>query len=141
MVATAIERETTMKAVVRDRYGPPAVLNLQEVEKPQVTDDGVLVRVRAVSVNPVDWYDVTGRPWIARPMTGLRGPKLRLTGRDFAGTVEAVGKDVTELQPGEDAFGLKGGGGAFAEYVCVQTGVARKPANLTFEEAAAVPVA
>jgi NADPH:quinone reductase-like Zn-dependent oxidoreductase len=130
-----------MKALVRERYGRPDVLDREEVERPELGDDAVLVRVRAVSVNPVDWYDVTGTPWIARPITGLRGPKSRLTGRDFAGTVEAVGKDVTELQPGDDAFGLKGGGGAFAEYVCVQTGVARKPANLTFEEAAAVPVA
>jgi NADPH:quinone reductase-like Zn-dependent oxidoreductase len=89
----------------------------------------------------VDWYDVTGTPWIARPMTGLRRPKSRFAGRDFAGTVEAVGKDVTDLQPGEDVFGGKSGGGSFAEYGCVPMGVARKPANLTFEEAAAVPVA
>jgi NADPH:quinone reductase-like Zn-dependent oxidoreductase len=142
MAATATERVTTMKAIVRDRYGPPEVLGLQEVEQPELADDGVLVRVRATSVNRVDWYDVTGRPWIARPMTGLRGPKSRLTGRDFAGTVEAVGKDVTDLQPGDDVFGGKGGGGSFAEYVCVvASGAARKPANLTFEQAAAVPVA
>src|SRR5215216_5898237 len=141
MAATATERATTMKAIVRDKYGPPDVLDLQEVEQPELTDEGVLVRVRACSVNRVDWYDVTGTPWIARPMTGLRGPKFRLIGRDFAGTVEAVGKDVTDLQPGEDVFGGKSGGGSFAEYVCVPMGIARKPANLTFEEAAAVPVA
>ena len=74
-------------------------------------------------------------------MTGLRGPKSRFTGRDFAGTVEAVGKDVTDLRPGDEVFGGKKGGGAFAEYVGVPTDVARKPAGLTFEEAAAVPVA
>jgi NADPH:quinone reductase-like Zn-dependent oxidoreductase len=140
MAATATERATTMKAIVRDRYGSE-VLELQEVEKPELADDGVLVRVRASSVNAVDWYDVTGTPWIARPMTGLRRPKSRLTGRDFAGMVEAVGKDVTGLQPGDDVFGGKSGGGSFAEYVCVPMGVVRKPANLTFEEAAAVPVA
>ena len=111
-----------MKAIVRDTYGPPDVLELQEVEKPELADDGVLVRVRAASVNRVDWYDVTGTPWIARPMTGLRGPKSRLIGRDFAGTVEAVGKDVTDLQPGDDVFGGKSGGGSFAEYVCVRDG-------------------
>ena len=126
-----------MKAIVRDRYGLGG-LELQEVEQPELAADGVLVRVRAASVNPVDWYEVTGAPWIARPMMGLRRPKSRLTGRDFAGTVEAVGKDVTDVQPGDDVFGGKSG--AFAEYVCVSE-VARKPANLTFEEAAAVPVA
>jgi NADPH:quinone reductase-like Zn-dependent oxidoreductase len=142
MAPTAVQRATTMKAIVRDRYGPPDVLHLQEVEQPELTDGGVLVRVRAASVNQVDWYDVTGKPWIARPMTGLRGPKgSRLTGRDFAGTVEAVGKDVTDLQPGDDVYGGKSGGGSFAEYVCVPMGVARKPANLTFEGAAAVPLA
>ena len=142
MAARAMKRATTMQAIVRDRYGSPDVLDLQEVEMPELADDGVLVRVRAASVNPVDWHDVTGTPWIARPMTGLRGPKgSRLTGRDFAGTVEAVGKDVTDLHPGDDVFGGKSGGGSFAEYVSVPMEVARKPANLTLEEAAAVPVA
>ena len=142
MAAPARSGRTTMKAIVRDKYGPPDVLHLQEVEQPELADDGVLVRVRAASVNRVDWYDVTGTPWIARPMTGLRGPRgSRLIGRDFAGTVEAVGKRVTHLQPGDDVFGGKSGGGSFAEYVCVPMGVARKPANVTFEEAAAVPVA
>ena len=130
---------TTMKAILRDKYGPPDVVDLQEVEQPELADDGVLVRVRACSVNQVDWYEVTGTPWIARPMTGVRGPKSRLTGHDFAGTVEAVGKDVTDLQPGDDVFGLSAG--SFAEFVCVQRGVGRKPANVTFQEAAAVPVA
>src|SRR3954447_6997833 len=128
-----------MKAVLRDKYGPPDVLRLQEIEQPELTDDAVLVRVRAASVNRIDWYDVTGTPWIARPLTGLRGPKSGVTGHDFAGTVEAVGNDETDLQPGDEVFG--GGGGSFAEYVCATKGVARKPANLTFEEAATVPVA
>jgi len=86
MAPTAMERATTMKAIVRDKYGSPDVLELQEVEKPELTDDGVLVRVRAASVNRLDWFDVTGTPWIARPITGLRGPKSRLIGVDFAGT-------------------------------------------------------
>src|SRR5947207_2407590 len=134
MSATGTEQATTMKAIVRDNYGPPDILELEDVEKPQLADDSVVVRVRAASVNQVDWYDVTGRPWIARPMTGLRGPRSsRLTGRDFAGTVEAVGKDVADLRPGDDVFGGKSGGGSFAEYVCVPMDVARKPANLTFE--------
>jgi NADPH:quinone reductase-like Zn-dependent oxidoreductase len=141
MATTATERTTTMKAIVRDRYGSPGILALQEVERPELTDDTVLVRVRAASVNPVDWYDVLGQPWIARPMTGLRGPKTSMVGRDFAGTVEAVGRNVTDLQAGDDVFGGKSGGGSFAEYVCVAADVARKPANLTFEETAAVPVA
>jgi NADPH:quinone reductase-like Zn-dependent oxidoreductase len=139
MEAAAIEGATTMKAVVRQKFGPPEVLELREVKKPELADDGVLVRVRASSVNRADWYDVTGTPWIARPMMGLRRPKSLLAGSDFAGTVAAVGKNVTDLQPGDDVFG--GANGSFAEYVCAKRAVARKPANLTFEEAAAVPVA
>ena len=127
-----------MQAIVRHKYGAPQ-LELREVERPELAADCVMVRVRACSVNPVDWYEVTGTPWIARPMTGLRGPKSRVTGRDFAGTVEAVGEAVTDLQPGDDVFGASIG--SFAEYVCVGNGVGRKPSNLTFEEAAAVPLA
>jgi len=138
MAATATER-ATMKAIVGNTYGIPEVLQLKEVEKPDLTDDGVLVRVRAASVNRMDWYGATGTPWVARPMMGLLRPKSPLIGGDFAGTVEAVGKDVTDLQPGDEVFG--GGRGSFAEYVCTEKGVARKPTNLTFEEAAAVPVA
>jgi NADPH:quinone reductase-like Zn-dependent oxidoreductase len=142
MAATATDRASTMKAIVRDTYGPSDILRVEEVEQPELADDCVLVRVRAASVNQIDWYDVTGKPWIARPMTGMRRPKgSRLIGRDFAGTVEAVGKDVTDLRPGDDVFGGKGGGGSFAEYVVVPTNVARKPANLTFEQAAAAPLA
>src|SRR5262249_40944261 len=107
--------------------------------KPELTDDGVLVRVRAASVNAGDWYTLTGTPYVARVQMGLLKPRSQLLGTDFAGTVEAVGRDVTQFRPGDEAFG--GRSGAFAEYVCVSVGVAPKPANLTFEQAAAVPVA
>src|SRR5947207_10804545 len=92
---------TTMKALVHDRYGSPDVLELREIEKPELTDDGVLVRVRASSVNRADWYGLTGRPWVGRPAMGLLRPRSRLLGVDFAGTVEAAGKDVAELEPGD----------------------------------------
>jgi NADPH:quinone reductase-like Zn-dependent oxidoreductase len=130
-----------MKAIVHNTYGSPDVLELQEVAKPDLTDDGVLVRVRAASVNPADWYGLTGAPYLARPQMGLRTPKNTRVGTDFAGTVEAVGRDVTQFRPGDDVFGGKSG--AFAEYVCVpeDRSVVLKPANLTFEQAAAVPVA
>jgi NADPH:quinone reductase-like Zn-dependent oxidoreductase len=131
-----------MRAAVRDRFGAPAnVVEIQEVEKPVPADDEVLVRVRATSVNAADWYDVTGRPYIARPTTGLRKPKNERLGVDYAGTVEAVGKNVTQFQPGDEVFG--GRNGAFAEYVAakVDRAIVPKPDNATFEEAAAVPVA
>jgi NADPH:quinone reductase-like Zn-dependent oxidoreductase len=128
-----------MRAIVHDRYGSPHVLELQEIEKPDVADDAVLVRVRAASVNRLDWYGVTGTPYVARVLGGLRKPKEPGLGVDFAGTVEAVGKEVTHVRPGDDVYG--GRTGAFAEYVAVRDGVGPKPANLTFEEAAAVPVA
>ena len=128
-----------MKAIVHDRYGSPEVLELQEVEKPNVTDDGVLVRVRAASVNPADWYGMTGLPYVGRALMGLFKPKQRVLGVDFAGTVEAVGEDITEFRPGDDVFG--GRSGSFAEYVCVRNAVVLKPANVTFEQAAAVPIA
>jgi NADPH:quinone reductase-like Zn-dependent oxidoreductase len=130
-----------MKAAVRDRYGSHDVVELHEINKPVPADDEVLVRVRAASVNPADWYGVTGRPWVARPTMGLRKPKSNLLGVDFAGTVEAVGKDVTQFRLGDEVFG--GRDGAFAEYVCVreERAVVPKPANVTFEQAAAVPVA
>ncbi len=138
MTATTVQA-TTMKAIVRDTYGSADVLKLREVEKPELTDDGVLVRVHAASVNRGDWYTVAGM-YVARPATGLRRPKSRLIGTDFAGTVEAVGRDVTEFRPGDEVFG--GRAGALAEYVCARArSIALKPARLTFEEAAAVPVA
>jgi NADPH:quinone reductase-like Zn-dependent oxidoreductase len=128
-----------MRAVVHERYDAATGLKLQEVERPDVAENGVLVRVRAVSVNRSDWYGVEGRPYFARPMTGLRKPRSPLVGADFAGVVAAVGKDVTEFEPGDEVFGIKHG--AFADYVSVEVAVEAKPTGLTFEEAAAVPLA
>jgi NADPH:quinone reductase-like Zn-dependent oxidoreductase len=129
-----------VKAIVYHRFGPPEVLKLQDLAPPDLTDDGVLVRVRASSVNPAEWYAVTGRPYIARTAGGLRRPKHPVPGADFAGTVEAVGSTVTDLRPGDAVFGGTTSG-AFAEYVCVAGTVVAKPANLSFEQAAAVPTA
>lgn len=128
-----------MRAAVRNTYGPPEVLKFEEVDKPDLTDDGVLVRVRAASINPADWYVLTGKPYIARTQAGLRKPKSNRLGTDFAGTVEAVGKDVDDFRPGDEVFGAKSG--ALAEYLCVRDAVVLKPTNMTFEQAAAVPVA
>jgi len=137
MTAIAAVHASTMKAIVRDTYGSPDVLRLGEDEKPDLTDDGVLVRVHAASVARGDWYTLTGL-YVGRAEMGLRKPKSRLIGGDFAGTVEAVGSDVTDVRPGDEVFG--GRSGAFAEYVCARArSVALKPARLTFEEAAAVP--
>jgi NADPH:quinone reductase-like Zn-dependent oxidoreductase len=127
-----------MKAVVCRRYGGPEALELTELERPAPADDEVLVRVRAASVNPADWYSMTGLV-VARPTSGLRRPKEPRTGVDFAGVVEEVGSAVTEFAAGDEVYG--GRSGAFAEYVCVKNAVAKKPASLSFEEAAAVPVA
>jgi NADPH:quinone reductase-like Zn-dependent oxidoreductase len=128
-----------MKAIVYQRYGSPDVLELQEVEKPDLPDDGLLVRVRAASINPADWYGMTGTPYVGRPSMGVFKPKDNRLGVDFAGTVEAVGSDVAEFRPGDEVFG--GRSGTLAEYISVRLAVAPKPANLTFEQAAAVPVA
>jgi NADPH:quinone reductase-like Zn-dependent oxidoreductase len=129
-----------MKAVVRNTYGSPDVLELEQIDKPEPGDDEVLVRVRAFSVNPADWYTLTG-PLVARVPNGLRRPKDKRLGVDYAGQVEAVGPNVTEFRPGDEVFG--GRTGAFAEYVCARAdrGVVPKPENVTFEEAAAVPIA
>jgi NADPH:quinone reductase-like Zn-dependent oxidoreductase len=128
----------TMTAWVRDRYGSPDVLEQRSVPVPDLDDDGVLVRVKAVSVNPADWYGVKA-PLVARVANGLRRPKNSAFGTDFSGVVEAVGRDFEGLEPGDEVFG--GRTGAFAEYVVVRNAVARKPAETTFEEAAGVPVA
>jgi NADPH:quinone reductase-like Zn-dependent oxidoreductase len=130
-----------MKAIVRTRFGSPEVLQLQEVEKPVPKDDQVLVRVRAASLNLGDWHSTRGRPYIIR-LIGLRQrmPKDRILGWDFAGVVEAVGANVKEFQAGDEVFGSSIH--TLAEYVAVKdVGVVRKPANVTFEQAAAVPVA
>ncbi len=129
-----------MKAIVYHRYGSPDVLPLQEVDKPVPGDDAVLVRVYAAAVNPYDWHFMRGEPYFMRLMFGLRTPKRSGLGVDYAGQVEAVGKDVTEFQPGDEVFGMCDG--AFAEYLCVpESEAAPKPANLTFVQAAAVPLA
>ena len=130
-----------MKAIVYSDYGL-SNLKLENIEKPVPNDDQILVKVRAASINPYDWHFVEGTPYIMRMMgVGLRKPKDIQLGVDFAGTVEAVGKNVTQFKPGDEVFG--GRGGAFAEYVCrrAEGAVALKPANLTFEQAASVNIA
>ncbi len=133
----------TMKAIVYCDYGSSDVLKLVDIAKPVPNDDQVLVKVRAASVNPYDWHFMRGKPYIMRMMIGgLRKPKDTRLGVDFAGTVEAVGKNVTRFKPGDEVFG--GRSGAFAEYVCVRAdrgGIALKPANITFEQAGAVQIA
>ncbi|HVS32635.1 MAG TPA: NAD(P)-dependent alcohol dehydrogenase [Thermoanaerobaculia bacterium] len=129
-----------MKAIVYCDYGSPDVLRLQDIEKPAPADDQVLVRVRAASANPLDWHYMRGEPYVMRMETGLRKPEITRLGVDFAGTVEAVGRDVTQFKPGDEVFG--GRTGAFAEYVTVrEQGVVTKPSNMTFEQAAGVPIA
>jgi len=129
-----------MKALVRHRYGGPGVVRVEEVEQPELTDDRVLVRVHASSLNKADWHQLRGWPRFLRPVTrdGVLRPKSALFGTDFAGVVEAVGKDVTDLVPGDEVFG--GRSGAFAEYVSA-VNVVRKPSNVTFEEAATMGIA
>ena len=129
-----------MKAVVYDTYGPPDVLRLQEIEKPSITDDEILVRVRAASLNPYDWHFLTGLPYLGRLSFGLLRPKSQVLGADFSGQVEKIGNSVTRFRPGDEVWG-EVETGAFAEYVSVsEESMALKPANLSFEEAAAVPM-
>ena len=130
-----------MKAAVRDRFGSPAVVELREIDRLMPEDEEVLVRVRAASLNMADWYDVMGRPYVGRTQMGLRKPKSNRLGVDYAGTVEAVGRDVTEFRPGDEVFG--GRNGAYAEYVCARAdrAIVLKPGSVTFEQAAAVPIA
>ena len=137
MLAT-LAQPTTMRAMIRDTYGAP---ELRALENPAPADDEILIRVRAASLNMVDWYDMTGRPWFGRAMSGLRRPKDNRLGADFAGVVEAIGTSVTEFEVGDEVFGA--GGGAYADYVAVpqDRAVVTKPENATFEEAAAVPIA
>ena len=128
-----------MKAIVHCEYGSPDVLELKDVETPVPNDNQLLVRVRAVAVNPLD-LTITG-PLALRPISGLRKPKETRVGVDYSGTVEAVGKNVTNFKPGDEVFGGKTG--SFAEHICVlaDRAVVAKPSNVTFEQAAAVPVA
>ncbi|MGH2662361.1 MAG: NAD(P)-dependent alcohol dehydrogenase [Actinomycetota bacterium] len=129
-----------MKAIVQDEYGSPDVLKLREVPKPEIGDDDVLLRVHAASVNPADWHIMRGEPRIMRLGFGFRKPKGPTRGIDVAGTVEAVGKDVKELRPGDEVFGVCDA--AFAEYaVAKENRLGSKPKHITFEQAAAIPVA
>jgi NADPH:quinone reductase-like Zn-dependent oxidoreductase len=127
-----------MKAIQFHRYGSPSVLRLEDVKKPIVADDAVLVRVEAASVNAVDWHRMRGQPVLVRMSDGFRKPKVPGLGADAAGVVEAVGKDVTHLKPGDEVYGVRTG--AFGEYVSGRN-FAAKPTNLSFEQAAAMPVA
>lgn len=130
-----------MKAIVYTEYGSPDVLQLREVERPTPKENQLLVKVHAAGANPLDWHLMRGAPVVARLENGLRKPKNTTLGADIAGIVEAVGKDVTEFQPGDPVFGEVGLGG-FAEYRCArEEQVVLKPANLSFVSAAAVPVA
>jgi NADPH:quinone reductase-like Zn-dependent oxidoreductase len=129
-----------MKAIVHRRYGSPDVLRLEDIDRPIVDDDGVLVRVRAASVNAFDWHIMRGLPYLVRTSAGVRKPSRVVAGVDLAGQVEAVGRNVTEFRVGDEVFGERGG--AFAEYVVgTASNFVPKPANLTFGEAAAVPMA
>jgi NADPH:quinone reductase-like Zn-dependent oxidoreductase len=128
-----------MKAIVRTQYGPPDVLQFAEVEKPIPKNDEVLIKLCAASVNPVDLFRMRGAPLFRL----LSSPKQKVLGCDIAGQVEAVGKDVRQFQPGDEVFGVTGfGGGGFAEFVCaIEDKLALKPSNISFEDAAVVPIA
>lgn len=129
-----------MKAIVYDNYGSPDVLKCEEIEKPAAGDDEVLIKVQAAAVNPLDFHFMRGTPSFIRVMSGLRKPKERGVGRDVAGRVEAVGKNVAEFKPGDEVFGTCRG--ALAEYaVAPESALVMKPDGVTFEEAAGVPVA
>jgi NADPH:quinone reductase-like Zn-dependent oxidoreductase len=129
-----------MKAIVRHAYGPPEVLRLEDVDKPVPADGEVLVRVSAAALNPLDWHYMRGSPPIVRAMTGLVRPKVARLGADLAGRVESVGRGAGRFKPGDEVYGTSRG--AFAEYACAPEGrLAPRPSTLTFEQAAAVPVA
>jgi len=129
-----------MKAAVYSRYGPPDVVEIRDVEKPVPRDDEVLVEIRAASVNTLDWRLTRGTPRFMRLMIGLRRPKSNLLGTDMAGRIESVGRNVTRFKPGDEVFGVCRG--AFAEYGCAAEGkLAIKPGGVSFEQAAALPVA
>lgn len=133
-----------MKAIIYTEYGSPDVLQLKDVEKPSPKDDEILVKIYAASANAADWHLMRAEPFLARLENGLLKPKNTKLGADVAGRVEAVGKNVTQFQAGDDVFGELplDGLGSFAEYVCsTEDALALKPANITFEQAAAVPLA
>ena len=138
MSETVLTREGKMKAIVQDRYGSPDFLELQEIEKPIVGDDCVLVRVLSASVNAADWHLIRRLPHLIGKL--LRMPSSRIRGGDLAGRIEAVGKNVTRFKPNDDVFGV--GFGTFAEYATTfEDRLAPKPGHLTFEQAAAIPIA
>ncbi len=129
-----------MKAIIHHDYGPPDVLRCEEIDKPAAGDDQVLIQVRAASVNPLDWRMMRGSPYLGRMAFGLRRPNDTRPGRDVAGLVEAVGRNVTQVKPGDAVFGA--GRGSLAEYACAAaSAVVIKPQNVTFEQAASSPVA
>jgi NADPH:quinone reductase-like Zn-dependent oxidoreductase len=128
-----------MRAATRSRFGGPQVVSVTTVEKPELAADGILVRVRAASLNKADWYALTGTPWVARMEMGIRSPKTSLLGGDYAGIVEEVGPDATGFAPGDEVFGGKSG--AIAEYLVTRQWIAPKPPGLSFEEAASIPTA
>jgi NADPH:quinone reductase-like Zn-dependent oxidoreductase len=131
-----------LKAIVYENYGAPSVLRLREIEKPAPLEGEVLIRVRAASVNPLDWHFLTGRPLVVRMFAGLLRPKHPILGADISGSIEAVGSGVRTLHAGDDVFGTTGASGSFAEYAAIREGrLTRKPANVGFDEAAAAPVA
>jgi NADPH:quinone reductase-like Zn-dependent oxidoreductase len=133
-----------MKAIVYTHYGSPDVIRLKEVEKPTPKDNEVLIKVHATSVNAADWHYLRGAPFLFRLESGFPKPKNPFLGADVAGRVEAVGRNITQFQPGDQIFGdlSVAGRGTFAEYVCAkENALALKPVNISFEEAAAVPVA
>ncbi|MGG6263060.1 NAD(P)-dependent alcohol dehydrogenase [Leptolyngbya sp. AN03gr2] len=142
--STTEQSPLKMKAIVQTEYGSPDVLKLAEVDRPALSDSGVLVRVRATAVHAGDWHLMRGEPFFVRLIYGgVRSPKIKILGTDMAGEVEAVGKAVTQFKPGDQIFGdlSEVGFGAFAEYVCVpEAALVLKPTNLTFEEAATIPV-
>ena len=129
-----------MKAITQETYGPPDVLEFRDVDDPVIEDKDVLIRVRAAGAGPDVWHIMTGRPYMARPALGFRRPKIRVRGWDVAGTVEAVGAGVTTFRPGDEVMGVAEAG-SFAEFaVTPAEKLVRKPANVSFEQAAAVPV-
>ncbi len=133
-----------MKAIVYEKYGPPDVLQLKDVEKPTPKDDEVLVKVQAASLNAGDWHALRGTPFLQRLESGFPKPKNLILGADVSGRIEAIGKSVAKFQPGDEIYGdlYWCGFGAFAEYVCIpEKSLALKPTNISFEEAAAVPQA
>ena len=133
-----------MKAIVYYNYGSPDVLHCEEIAKPTAGDNEVLIKVRAAALNPYDWHFMRGLPYVIRVIAGLRKPKVTRLGFDVAGQVEEAGRNVTRFKPGDEVFGACGGAfaGAFAEYACTsESALAMKPDNVTFEQAAAVPMA